>query len=849
MEYLFLTAALGVIVGVLLSELLAQWLWLPLLGVFTAVLFAFFVALRPGRTVRAPGFLHHCLIRFLNRPWLILAVLLILVISVARGHLWLQQQLQHRLPPSLDRIQCQGVFWIESVVPQSKSTSPYPNTDIHHASGNGYTPFILARQKARVVVDHWIDCPEVSVRKLDLSLYRSAFRMQAGDHVTATVRLRAPFAMLNGLFFDYEAWAIQKGLDARGYVVAREDGIRLSEQVIKPSLYQQWVGLVEAFRSKAQTVLIDPLPDNAQRWVKGLVFGQQNAFDSEHWHLAKQTGTVHLLVVSGLHMGMVVLAVAGMVSILLRIVGLFVPMKVGWRHWLQIVLVVMLSAAFVLLAGAGIALIRAWLMVLVGLFVWQRGLRVPVPLAISVAVAVVLWVNPMMFMAAGFWLSFGAVALLLMLLRGRRLTVMGAALVPQWLVFVGLVPLLLLVNTGQPSVSVVANLICIPLMTLVMLPAALLTALLSALSKVLFGALFGGVIGSAPGTEKIIAWLDVIWGILDGLWWQLLQWFASLQWPVLYQLPWLGVLGWLLLVVLASRLVSPVWLALTQVVALAVLVLVPRTNTVGVYFLDVGQGLAVIASGRDGSLVYDLGYGNRDGFSIAERVLIPRLDSHPHAEVNTLVLSHADKDHAGGLSDWLQRYQNDIRHGRQQLVGGESAIEYLSLLPPRQHSLVESRMMSCHKQGEMLWHSLGGLDYRFFPVAEHKRQNGNDGSCVMQLRLGPVRVLLPGDISTSVERHLVDVYGDELASDVLVAGHHGSGSSSHKDFIAMVNPATVIVSAGFGNPYKHPHPKVIERLSESVVYVSWKTGLISLAADGKLHTFSSVWQPPWRQSR
>ena len=764
-----------------------------------------------------------CLLNFSRMQWAV--ILLGLALCWLRGGWWVNDGLQHRLPLALNGVVCEALFSVEEVL--------------------AYEPGQY--QSLRVDMQRLDDCGATMVRTVRLGLYRSRTVLQVGDVVSARIRLRTPYAMLNGLFFDYEAWALGKGLDASGYI-QQLVGIRHPDG--KQGAEETTAGIRERL-SYDVTAGHEP---QVIRWIRGLLLGDQAAFTDEQWRLAKLTGTVHLLVVSGLHMGVLLLFVSLVVGFFLRCFGLLfgslsrpgsswiitlLPggnghLPVGWQQGLILLMSATLSLLFVWLAGSGIALQRAWLMALAALIVWRLGIRLSPVTGLTVVALLVLLISPLIYTSAGFWLSFAAVGVLLTLMRGRSLGQLAVMLVPQWLVFIGLVPFLLLVNAPVMLVSLLANTLAIPLMTLVMLPLTLLSAA--------FGA---------------GAWSDLlVW--LDHWWWQGLELLVSLQWPSLDYLGWPLWFGWLIALVLVARQATSLLALAVQGMAM-LLMLALGFNWIAVAVqqrisvLDVGQGLAVVAGDHNASLVYDLGVGKRDGFAVSDRVVIPVLQSRGLAPPSVLVVGHADSDHAGGLQHWLLFYQHEIRRGQQQVFIGEKVSAYRKHLNGAMYDLLVAHAQRCHESD--LWNLLGAgsIRYRFLSsgrqAPDFVSYVANNRSCVMQVESGGKRILVPGDILAAEEQRLVSKYGAELASDWLVAAHHGSRSSSSARWMEVVDPQAVVFSAGFANRYHHPHDDVVERMSERDVYLTAKEGAVTLFADGKIASAGAGWQPVWRQRR
>ena len=202
--------------------------------------------------------------------------------------------------------------------------------------------------------------------------------------------------------------------------------------------------------------------------------------------------------------------------------------------------------------------------------------------------------------------------------------------------------------------------------------------------------------------------------------------------------------------------------------------------------LDVGQGLSLVVQVGGRTLIYDTGFGEPEGFTQAEKVLLPFLTHQGIERIDTLVISHADRDHSGGLE--LLRVGVPI--GRHLGFGGEP----------------------CRNGERWLW---GSVEFLVINGPGHGQQDRNDGSCGLLIKTPGLSVLIPGDVSAARERQWVRYWRDELAVSILVLAHHGSRTSSSHALLKWASPEWALVSAGRGNAFGHPHEEVVERVKTS----------------------------------
>lgn len=215
--------------------------------------------------------------------------------------------------------------------------------------------------------------------------------------------------------------------------------------------------------------------------------------------------------------------------------------------------------------------------------------------------------------------------------------------------------------------------------------------------------------------------------------------------------------------------------------------------------MDVGQGLAVWLQVGDQHLLYDLGDRFRSGFNLLEAVVLPQLRSAGVDQIQQVVVSHWDRDHSGGISA-LQR-QDDIAVKRWV---------YPSQPKPKLEALLDVNTATMQRCETTSWLVFGDMYVRTFNLLGRGFQN-NNASCVLQIEYSGKRILLTGDIERVAEMKLWQIYGNELASDVMLAPHHGSQTSSSQAFLDYVRPRVSVISAGFGNRFNHPHEGVLQR--------------------------------------
>ena len=621
--------------------------------------------------------------------------------------------------------------------------------------------------RVRFMADSWLQADQRQHR-LSLSWQDPPEQMAPGQHWQLCVRLKRPHGFSSPGARDYQAWMLTQGVTATGYVRECEHWPNELQ-----ALGKGWSLL--AFRDGISRWLEQRLNGHGAALVRMLLLGDGRGLDKADWQLFRSTGTTHLMVISGLHISLIAL-VGWLLARLLVFLGL-VPVTRWPLPYFGVLSGLVLALGYGLLAGVGLPVQRALLMVTVGVLTLLLGFRLPVVVVYLLALCAVLVVDPLASLAAGFWLSFVAVASLLFSFSyrrgGRR---WSSTLMAQFVVMAALIPLL--ANLHQPVSlwSPLINIVSIPLVGLILVPVMMLGLLLSV---VWTGGGLWLLQQAANGLE---------------LWESGLQWLSNAG----LQLLWVPVptaMGIVCALTGAVLLLSPGrlgwrWLGLLWLLPwLWPVQHRPEPGRAEVAVLDVGQGLAVLVQTHSHLLVYDTGDRFTSSFTAAGAVIVPYLRTAGIAAPDLVVISHNDRDHRGGLETLQEFYPS------------------AALQLPEQSDY-------CPKGVHWQW---DGVDFHYLGAESPPRASVNDHSCVLRICAGNDCALLTGDISQRREKALVQEYsgpdGQGLNSRLLLASHHGSGSSSSEGFLKAVQPQWIAVSCGYRNRFRHPSAKAVERMS------------------------------------
>ncbi len=672
-----------------------------------------------------------------------------IVLSLVIGFLWAlligQQRLGNRLPATWEGQD----LWVEGRI----ASLPH--------QGDRSLRFDLASETVTVPGSP----PQSWPRRLRLSWYGNVPPLQVGDRWGLAVHLKLPHATLNPGGSDYEKWLFQEGIAALGNVVRYpEPQLMASDQ---PWLTSPLLA-VHRLRQVLADELATVLPNSPQLGlIQGLAIGETGTINPSQWNVLNRTGTIHLLAISGSHIALV----AGLVFFIVRFLWARTGRGPLWIPVPRMAAGAALIAAggYTALAGFPIPAQRALIMVGVAMIGILAGRALRPGRALSLALLTVLLYDPLAVNAAGFWLSFGAVAAMLygMAWRTRPLRWEWGRL--QWLVTIGLLPLLLAIFQRVALYSPLANLVAIPWLELGTVPIVLLgTALL-------------------PWAPALAHWpLALADELLAGLWWFLTE-VATLPgglwnpppppaWSVAASL--VGVL-----LVLAPRGLPGRWLGWLGLATLASgTVTRPLLGEAWLTVLDVGQGLATVIRTHRHTLVYDTGPRYGPDQDAGSRVVVPFLRWAGINKVDTVVVSHADMDHAGGQDS----LKTALPVERWLGSGGEP----------------------CIRGDHWEW---DGISFQLLHPAPESYFHGNNGSCVLRVEWPGGALLLPGDLAKAGEMNLLANLPQQLPATVLIAPHHGSAGSSTPRFAAAVHPQWVIYSTGYRNRFGFPRSEVVTR--------------------------------------
>jgi competence protein ComEC len=577
------------------------------------------------------------------------------------------------------------------------------------------------------------------VRRVRLSLY-APLPLREGAMWRLTLRLRAPKGAQNPGRPDPERTLFARGVDAVGYPKGPAWALARADP-----------GPLARVRQHLQDAL-GPLRPEARAVFTALLLGEASPPEALPWERLALLGVVHLFVVSGFHLGLVLVA--------LRVLFALVTPGLPGR-WL-VLPAGLLLASYASLTGLGLPVQRAWLGALLLLMALGlgRGSRPARGLALA---ALALGASaPEALLAPGAALSFFAV--LVLLWPGGEGSGLWGLLALQGRLSLAMAGLLAAFFGWMPALGLVVNLFLGPLLGALLVPVG-------------FGLLVLVLLDFAPALGALQVLGDGVQGLL-----------AFLAPPLGRAAPLAPVAGFplVLAVLLALVTLTPGPPAVRFSAALGVMALLwpapglpPGTFRLTVF--DVGQGSAALVETAEHRLLVDTGPAwSVAGASAFAAQVKPALRALGVSQLDGVLLTHGDRDHAGGLP------------AAQALFPGAT------LLGPGGGP--------CHRGRRWRWDR---VDFAVLhPEPNPRAGQGNAQSCVLAISAGARRVLLLADVPRFVERRLA---GALPPQDLVLAAHHGSQGSSARVLVKRTAPRFVIFSAALPSPFGHPHDAVVAR--------------------------------------
>lgn len=644
--------------------------------------------------------------------------------------------------------------------------------EARHQAGPPSRTILLARIMQAAV------CPQMQQQRVRLAWYQPDHVVSVGDALSLEAKLKRPWGSLNEAGFNYRWWLLSQQIRATGYIRGSLQTVSQAE-LVNPGV--PWPGIKQ--------------PQNQHPGIiRALALGDTSGVTRAEWDLFRDTGTIHLMVVSGLHVGILAGLAGGLLTLTSSpLARLFSRIP---RRYLVLTAVCSVVIYYAGITGWQAPVTRASILCCLAALVFAM-LRSAAPLSLLFSVALLsLLMFPAQVLQQGFWLSYGAVAALMIAFSHlRRPPSWVAGLVTcQLALFFVMLPLVGYIVGPAPILSPLTNLLVVPLLTLLTIPAAMLYVLLE-----------------ASGVYTLASWLS--WAAQTSM--QLAK--TALQLFPKFDIGYFSAMQLTLMLLCALLLTLPLSTSTRVAVLGAWLVCsinLPTRLLEGEFMvrtLDVGQGSAAVVDTRTHRLAVDVGPAFADSFDSVRDVLLPVLRRAGNKHLDGVLITHHDADHAGALPTLLARYPQVPQFSPQT---------------------------NCPDGHSWRW---DGVQFRLLRRAHQDR---NAGSCTLLIDNGRRRAFFTGDIDQATELALLRKIPRQI--DLLTVPHHGSRSSSHPAFVARLTPRWGVVSAGWQNRYGHPHAQVVARYRQAGAQV------VATASYGQLTWYSAsnaMFASRWRSGR
>lgn len=725
-------------------------------------------------------------------------------------------QLSTRLPSSLDGSDATVTGTIISII-ERRPSQGYGKQDFYQRFLFEVNDFVVD-SNGDLDSTREVSISDYQPRLLQINNYQY-LDLKSGQQWQFILRLKKPRGNSNPGGFDYLRYLLTQRIDATAYIRDPKNALFIDAG------QASFTNKIRASRIESLEASLQQLTNKGL--LKALLFGDRSSLNASDRALLQRTGTSHLLAISGLHIGVAALFAAIIVK---GFLWLMPRLMHYWARSLIIALVALPVASFyAIVAGFSLSTRRALIMLSCFLLLLALRRQTYFLQTLTLTALLIVVIDPLAVLSAGFWFSFSAVAILLWAGRSIRFSAdskqkLKIFILAQLAIFIAM-PLVLSMFTAQVTLlTPLANFVAIPLVSIAVVPAAIAGLLLSYGSLSISHILFSIADFFLSGIIFLLHWIDSISIYLR---------HSQFNIELLSFQPSLNALfftaAFIAIIILLGRNKLPayaaasiIWLVIFNPIGMRQQsALVPlKDGDLVITQLDVGQGSALLISTRDYHLLYDTGPRYSASSNAAHTIIKPYLETMQINRLDTIVVSHGDNDHSGGAE-----YLSEFSSVKSWLLGGRAEIQRIS------------NTKQCIAGQQWL---RDGIHFQILHPSRDIAVNAkeNDQSCVLFVKTARNHhglILFTGDISRRVEQQLVQTYqthlsSQRLAADILIVPHHGSASSSSHALLSAVQPKVGLISAGHRNRYGHPNKHVVERyLSREVnLYRSDQLGAIQL---------------------
>ncbi|RWR15176.1 DNA internalization-related competence protein ComEC/Rec2 [Siminovitchia fortis] len=583
-------------------------------------------------------------------------------------------------------------------------------------------------------------------------------------------------------------------------------------------------GVLQNMRASGIQTIENKFPEKLASYAAALIFGERSLISEEADRSYKQLGVVHLLAISGLHVGII----AGSAFFLCIRSGM-TRESVFWTLFIFL-------PGYAVLSGGNPPVIRAVIMAI--LLLSSKKWRLPLSTLDIFSLSFILFLifDPLLIYHIGFQLSY-AVTFALTLSSGYFFRKNEQALWQMINISVvsmlSSLPVLSYHFYEFSLISIAANLLFVPFYTLILLPAVFILFAISFTGSPIFNM-------AAAVVDRVVQLSEKIASAAGSLPFSVILTGKPSTLGMIFI-----VSGILAFFVLKEKRIHPLKCALPLIFILICHSAIQKYSAYGeVVFIDVGQGDSILIKLPYNQGIYMIDTGGQLSFPVAEwqerrkpfkvgrDTLIPFLKSKGISRIDKLILTHSDADHIGAADELIG-----------ELEIGEILISPNSWIKPIMADVVNKAFKEKIAVKEVKagygWENKSGSFHFIYPFDDE--YEGNDDSLVLYASFGRIDWLFTGDLEKGGEEEVLSRYS-RLDIDVLKVGHHGSRGSSSEPFIQMIKPEYAIISAGKSNRYGHPHAEVLEILEEENIRIfrTDEHGAIHYRFTSKGGTFKTV---------
>ena len=678
-----------------------------------------------------------------------------------------------------------GFLWSTATAKQYLSSiEPYiDRTLVVTAKVESVNTYVSSEIQTNLMTPHYVKFSIINISDeplpspIPIAIYwEQSNLIKAGQIWQLTIKTKVVHSYLN-----------EGGFDKQRFAIANQS--LLKAKVIKSALLEDKSNLRQIIADRCLSYIN---LFNNRGILLALGFGDRSQIETHNRITMIQTGVAHLMAISGMHILLVFSISFALTKGLIfclpqRFICFLLPIIIGWLS----------SVGYTWLTGFNPPALRAIFALSIWIYLRYKNNQISAWQKINRIIAALLIVDPLMILSESFWLSCYAVVSLIFLfdwlplpkiVKHKKRWYLFRLLHLQFGLTLLLLPIQLYVFHSISVVSLVTNLIAIPIISLVTFPAILL-ALLCSFFDCFYIALWLWFVA-----ENSLEWLFYCLNYLNLMW-------LNISMDFYY----LSFIGWLTLIIMRTA----IWRRFSFTIFIILIIALSPFYKQPDYLwrmdvLDVGHGLAIVIHNGKSAVLYDTG-AKWENSSAAEQVIIPFLQWH-NLQVEGIIISHNHNDHIGGLSYLHQRYPN------AWLMSSSSGL-------PNNYN--------CLANHNFNWNN---LNFKVLWPTKLVDNTENADSCVIHITDGRFSVLLTGDLERKQEHELVLQYKQDLSSTILQTPHHGSNTSSSYPFLNYVNPVNALTSTSRYNPWQLPANKITARYKELKInyYVTAREGQISL---------------------